>query len=343
MHEREYTRLDNSDSLAYDTNLFRLRSSNVPEHLQDLLTRYDFRRCSAAEIDDSVALTHNAWPGLPESTSLDLRANEMINAPMCGAFNANDEMVGYTRLLWGYDNRGYPEIVSHMTAVKKDIRDSGIGEALKWLARQIALEFPAYPVGQLSVTFDNLQGRNCYVNITKLGMICGAAGGVFKENAYDALTGEQHRGNPTDRYKARWYLDSPWVKAHLNDEIKKFSLEEVRSYPCALQVNKETTSDQMIPIILPDAANAELQENYITLPIPLNWDVLLSVDKDYGYALAKAWRTATRTLLPVYFGRGYTVISQIQDSERWVNFQIMMKNFDPFKPPKTLLKTDVGT
>lgn len=332
--ERSIAGVENPDTCAPNRDVFQLRADSVPIRLMPLLSKYAFRRCSLEEIEQSEALTNDAWPGLPETTSLDLRVRDMINAPMCGAFNADGEMVAYTRLLWGHDNLGLPEIVSHMTAVRRDVRDGGVGEALKWLARQIALEFPRYPVEQLSVTFDNLQGRNCYINFTKLGVICGAAGGALKENAYGPLTGVQHKGNPTDRFKGRWHLNSPWVIAHLHDSIQVIPLHLVRAFPSTLTIMKSESAG----LIQPTALNTELETGYIALPIPLNWDELLKLDKNQGYEAANKWRTAIRVLLRTYYQKGYTTILQVPDAENGINIQVLVKDFDPFQPPADLLK-----
>lgn len=314
----------NPDKQEINNDIFVLRSENVPVRLRPLLTKYNFRKCTINEIFDSEYLTKNAWPGLPETTKLDLRARELINNPVCGAFDNSGKMVGYTRLLWGYDNGGKPEIFSHMTAVRNDIRDGGIGEALKWLARQIALGFPDPPVTQLSVTFDNLQSRNCHINFNKLGMVCGYAGGKFKEDVYGTLAGKQHKGNPTDRYKAYWYLNSPWTRAHLEEKVVNFSLEQTRKMP--------TTISSLQKL------NLDLNAPYITMPIPFDWDKLLENNQGKDYDLANTWRSATQTVIQEYFEKQYTTIAQATDKERGISLQIMALNFDPFNPPQELLK-----
>lgn len=331
---------ENPDIREPHSRAFYLRPENTPVRLHSLLSSYTFRRCSRKEIEASVSLTENAWPGLPETTILDLRARDMINAPVCGAFDQKGQLVGYTRLLWGFDNRGKSEIFSHMTAVHKSVRDHGLGEALKWLARQVALEFPQEPVTQLTVTFDNLQGRICNLNFNKLGMVCGNAGGSFMQNVYGNLTGVQHLGNPTDRYKARWYLDSPWTEAHLRNTVRRMSLEDIGFFPATISYDVEKilgmTEDIWLPV--PRTVETSTFAEYVVMPTPLDWDALLHIDRIHGYKIANSWRLAARQVIGSCYQSGYTTIGQVTDKEGKINFLIMAKDFDPFQPPPELLR-----
>lgn len=326
-------RQNNPDRVAVKEAPFLLREESLPSHLAPLLDTYTFRRSSIAEIDNSYPLTHSAWPGLPETTSSDLRAREMINAPMLGAYTKDEEMVGYSRLLWGYDNEGKSELAIHMTAIKKGLRDGGIGEALQWQARQVALEFPQPPVDQLTATFDNLQGRNCNLPF-KIGMVCGSAGGRFIPDAYSSLTGEQHKGNPTDRFQGRWYINSEWVNARREERIQLPTTEQVRNLTTVVDFTVDKEKD--IPI--PTTPDTSRNDPYLAMPIPLNWDSLLAADRHDGYPVANAWRQTTREVIEHYHSSGYTTIGQVTDGERGANFQIMAYGFDPFNPPTELIK-----
>lgn len=328
---------NNPDAVDIKSSVFTLRKENAPIYLQHLFTDYIFRRCTLEEIEKSHTLTEDAWPGMPESQGLDLRANNMINAPQCGAFNKTGDLVGYTRLLWGYTNTGKPQILSHMSAVINQLRNSGIGEALRWLSRQVALEFPISPVTELTITFDNLQGRNSHLNFNKIGVVCGFAGGKFKTNAYGTLTGEQHRGNPTDRYQGRWYLNSEWTIAHLQNRIVLPSLEDARQFPSIINYrpSNDINFGNLLPI--PLSTNTKCDGQYISIPVPRNWDLLLKIDKDNNFKLANAWRQSTRDVIQNYHSRGYTTIGQVGDKNNGINLQIMALNFDPFNPPKELL------
>lgn len=321
-------------------NPFILRKENTPKHLHPTVDKYTFRRATLNEVLNSEHLTQDAWPGIVPSNQHDLTTRDIINEPMGAAFTADGEMIGYTRLLWGFDDEGTPEIHSHMTAVSSKLRDGGVGEALKWQARQIAQEFPKTPVNQHSVTFDNQQGRIAHVNLNKLGMICGDAGGRFRRNVYGELQGEQHRGNPTDRYQALWHLDSDWVQARLEGAVALFPLEEVQAFPNTIDWDyKAITLEPGKPVLpVPTSVDPGLDQPYITLPSPMVWDEFLAVDAVNDRAHANEWRQAHRAAVETYHGNGYTTIMQATDKDRGVNLQVMAKGFDSYNPPKELLR-----
>ncbi len=328
----------NPDRQPASDNPFVLRPENTPKHLHHLFGSHQFRRLTIDEILNSEHLTQDAWPGATPTNQHDLRARNLINEPVCGAFTNDGEMIAYSRLLWGYDNQGRSEVHSHMTAVASSLRNGGVGEALKWQTRQVALEFPKPAVTQQSVTFDNQQGRIAHVNLNKLGMICGAAGGAYKRDVYGEFA-EQHRGNPTDRYLARWYLDSDWVQAHLEEKVRLFPIEEAKSLPSTVQFGYVELSGQsgrpVLPV--PKSVDTQLDQPYITLPIPLDWDEFLRLDAGSNRVHANQWRQAHRAVLDTYHANGYTTVLQATDRDAGVNLQVLAKDFDPYRPPAGLL------
>jgi predicted GNAT superfamily acetyltransferase len=335
-------KLINPDSAPMADQALVLRPENTPAHLHPLFGIYDFRPFSIEETDRSVDLTRDAWPGLVEdlgtdTLSHDLRARAMANARMCGAFEkASGRMVAYARILWGYNNLGEPQIINHMYAVHSSLRQTGIGEAVKWQIRQVALEFPNQPVLEAAETFDNLQGPNCHVNFNKLGMVCGASGGAFKADAYATdVQGEQHEGNPMDRYKGLWYLDSQWVLAKLAGKTRRITVEEAWSLDQAIAVEIDEKTGLLVPQKKVNLAHNSL---WIAMAIPHDWDGLLARDKGRGFIVANKWREATRKVIPAYHKRGYTTILQVSDESRGVNLQIMRRGFNPFHPPAELLE-----
>lgn len=327
------------ERLRGSDNPFVLRPENTPSHLHPLFEKYTFRRATRNEVLNSEHLTQDAWPGIEPTNKHDLTTRDLINEPMCAVFGQDGDMIGYTRLLWGYDDKGTPEIHSHMTAVSSRLRDGGVGEALKWQARQVAQEFPKTPVNQHSVTFDNQQGRIAHVNLNKLGMVCGAAGGSFRRNVYGELQGAQHRGNPTDRYQALWHLDSEWVMAHLEERVNLFPGEMVEALPKSVVFDYIETpqGDSVAVLPVPKTVDTQLESPYITLPSPLVWDEFLRMDADNHLVNVNQWRQAHRAVLDTYFSQGYTSIMQATDKNAGVNLQVLARDFDPYHPPRELL------
>jgi hypothetical protein len=88
-------------------------------------------------------------------------------------------------------------------------------------------------------------------------------------------------------------------------------------------------------IPVPKTVDIELHQPYLKLPIPLDWDKLLRLDKNYLYS--NLWRQATRVVLDKYHANGYTTIGQVSDKASGVNLQILAHNFDPYNPPSELL------
>ena len=114
-------------------------------------------------------------------------------------------LVGFTLALAALRN-GAPYLHSHMTGVHADYRDRGVGRMLKLFQRDEAL---SRDLRLIEWTFDPLELRNAHFNLNRLGAICRR----YLPNLYGVTTSPLHRGLPTDRLVAEWYLDSPRVTA----------------------------------------------------------------------------------------------------------------------------------
>jgi len=123
-----------------------------------------------------------------------------------GAFAA-ERMVGFTMAVAGV-REGKPFLHSHMTAVREDYRDRGVGRQLKLFQRQDAL---SRDIKLVEWTFDPLELKNAYFNIMRLGAVARR----FLPNCYGITTSPLHGGQPTDRLMAEWWLDSPRVEGIL--------------------------------------------------------------------------------------------------------------------------------
>ena len=143
-----------------------------------------------------------------------------------GAF-AGDEMVGYTLAVAGLRN-GAAYLHSHMTGVQSDYRDRGVGRMLKLFQRDEAL---SRDIRLIEWTFDPLEMRNAHFNLNRLGAICRR----YLPNLYGVTTSPLHRGLPTDRLVAEWYLDSPRVIAALNDDLPATPFSSRIEIPESLQ------------------------------------------------------------------------------------------------------------
>lgn len=57
-------------------------------------------------------------------------------------------------------------------------------------------------------TFDPLESRNAYLNLSKLNAVCS----TYVENCYGEMDDSLNHGLPTDRLKAEWWITSSHVE-----------------------------------------------------------------------------------------------------------------------------------
>jgi len=120
-----------------------------------------------------------------------------------GAF-LGDRLVGFALAYPGIRD-GQPYLHSHMAGVLQEYRDLGIGRSLKLAQREEAL---ARGIGLIEWTFDPLQARNAFFNISRLGVVCRR----YLLDVYGSTSSPLHAGLPTDRLVAEWHLSSGRVE-----------------------------------------------------------------------------------------------------------------------------------
>ncbi len=133
-----------------------------------------------------------------------------IGGQVIGAFTATGLMVGFAMALPGVRD-GRPYLHSHMLAVLPEYRNAGLGRRLKLAQRDDAL---ARGFELMEWTFDPLEIKNAYLNITRLG----ALSRRYAADFYGPSSSPLQAGLPTDRLYAEWWLRSPRVEAALRGE-----------------------------------------------------------------------------------------------------------------------------
>jgi predicted GNAT superfamily acetyltransferase len=128
-----------------------------------------------------------------------------------GAFDG-DRLVGYTLAVVGLRDRA-PYLHSHMTGVRSEYRDRGLGRMLKLFQRDEAL---GRGIRLIQWTFDPLELRNAHFNLNRLGAVCRE----YQPNLYGLTTSPLHRDLATDRLLAEWHLDSARVVAAVENLVK---------------------------------------------------------------------------------------------------------------------------
>jgi len=171
------------------------------------------RKCES--LDDfhaCVALQREIWG----EAELEVEPSTMFvvaahtGGQVLGAYDGGS-LVGYTLAVAALRNGG-AYLHSHMTGVRATYRDRGVGRMLKLFQREEAL---SRDIRLIEWTFDPLELRNAHFNLNRLGAICRR----YLPNLYGLTTSPLHRGLPTDRLVAEWYLDSPRVMAALNNGL----------------------------------------------------------------------------------------------------------------------------
>lgn len=167
------------------------------------------RRCQGLdELKACVALQKEIW-NFTDAELVPLRmfvVAEKVGGQVMGAFDGK-EMVGFALSVPG-TRSGYVYLHSHMLAVRKEHRNSGLGRRLKLLQREDAL---ARGIELIEWTFDPLEIKNSYLNIEKLGAISRR----YNINQYGITSSPLQGGLPSDRLIAEWWLKSRRVETLL--------------------------------------------------------------------------------------------------------------------------------
>jgi len=167
------------------------------------------RRCHGIdELRACVALQKEVW-NFTDAELVPLRmfvVADKVGGQVMGAFDGN-VMVGFALSVPG-TRTGHVYLHSHMLAVRKDHRNSGLGRRLKLLQREDAL---ARGIELIEWTFDPLEIKNAYLNLEKLGAIVRR----YTINQYGITSSPLQGGLPSDRLIAEWWLKSKRVESLL--------------------------------------------------------------------------------------------------------------------------------
>jgi predicted GNAT superfamily acetyltransferase len=173
--------------------------------------------------------------------------SKSIGGQVMGAFDTSlpgvdakgdaDSLIGFAMALPGIA-QGRPYLHSHMLAVNSDYRNRGIGQRLKVFQREEALQ---RGIRRMEWTFDPLEIKNSFLNVTKLGAIVRR----YAVNFYGVSSSRLHGQVPTDRLYAEWWLDSDWVSSTLGGKPKTVpAVEQEISVPHQIAQWRHTPADQ---------------------------------------------------------------------------------------------------
>jgi predicted GNAT superfamily acetyltransferase len=206
------------------------------------------------------------------------------------AFRDSDgAMAGFIFGLTGYRDR-QPMHWSDMLAIREDARGYGLGIALKQHQRR---ELLAAGVNRVAWTFDPLESRNAWINFARLGI----RAREYIVDCYGHSDSPLHQGLGTDRLVAGWVLDSPRVRARMDDGAAVPGAGEFRD----------------APVINPGGVepDLDLDAQRLRLQIPADIQEVKAVHP----GAAEEWRRTTRAAFQHYLGSGYEVVELVREAE----------------------------
>jgi len=244
-----------------------------------------------------VDLERAIWgPGYDEVVPVPILAVSVKRGGiLIGAFTG-DRLVGFVYSLPGI-KQGKPTQWSHMLGVVDAFRSAGVGYELKCRQRERTL---AMGLDLIEWTYDPMQAMNAHLNFAKLGVVVEE----YEENVYGESTSPLHRGNPTDRFVAQWWIRKTDVERRLAAAGPlTLGTGEVAD---ARPVNRVAVAGDWLESVDVDLS---LDARRLVVDIPMGFTEMLARAPD----LALAWRICTRAIFTTYFDRGYRAVDFLLD------------------------------
>jgi predicted GNAT superfamily acetyltransferase len=278
---------------------------------RDLTTLEDFAAV--------VELERDIWgPGYDEVVPVPILAvTVMRGGILIGAFDGDTSrasassresagpMVGFVYSLPGIKH-GKPTQWSHMAGVVDAHRGSGVGYRLKLLQRERAL---AMGLDLIEWTYDPLQAMNAHLNFAKLAVVAEE----YEINVYGESSSPLHKGNPTDRFVAEWFVADTRVEDRLRGAA---ALAPV------LTVERASATKPAGEWLAPALVDLALDAKRVSVEIPTGFSQMLSAAPD----LALEWRMTTREIFTTYFARGYRAVEFFLDRPARKGVYLLVRN-----------------
>jgi predicted GNAT superfamily acetyltransferase len=244
----------------------------------------------AAEYAACVALQERTWgEGFAERVPATiLRIAQEMGGIASGAFDESGRLLGFVFGITGWVDRS-PVHWSDMLAVAPEARNCGVGTTLKLHQRA---ELLARGVEITRWTFDPLQARNGYLNLSRLGAVARAYGRDYYEHSDSPL----HAHIGTDRLIVTWELASERVSRRLAGHESPPGRDDVEHLPLLNPLLSEDPLECADPHDLPDVAA-------VRIAVPSDINAIRDRDPD----LALRWRLRTRAAFEAALNRGLEV------------------------------------
>jgi len=262
-------------------------------HAHNALPDHTIRQLSSdADFRAAVQLQEETWgEGFGERVPVAiLRTAQRLGGVASGAFAGDGRLDGFVFGITGWRD-GVPLHWSDMLAVRPDVRDRGLGEALKRHQRDVLL---GRGVVDVEWTFEPLESRNAHLNFGRLGVVSRQ----YVRDYYGASDSPLHAGLGTDRLVVNWRLDDRAVEDRLAGRTQAPGLREVEDVPV---INPAREVDGVAAC---DDVRTDLDASRLLLTIPAD----LGQVREAGEAAVARWRAVTRKGFETYLPRGWQVV-----------------------------------
>jgi chorismate synthase len=218
-----------------------------------------------------------------------LRAMDHHGGLCLGAYNSLGEMVGFAASLLGSE---HGELLqhSHLLGVRNAYRNFDVGFRLKLAQRKETLR---RKIRTITWTFDPMQPMNAYFNLGKLG----AWANVYVENFYGDSSSPLDRGLPTDRFLARWELESKSVTERLDCGPRRHDLRK--------ELKKYTTINHLEDVAPGMATSSPAKLNCTADEFLFEIPYTLPEIKGRNLGVSLEWQGKVRQVFRNYFKKGY--------------------------------------
>ncbi|HET7276360.1 MAG TPA: GNAT family N-acetyltransferase [Longimicrobiaceae bacterium] len=252
-----------------------------------------------ADYDAVLALQHEVWGDdfdelVPSAL---LRVVPYVGGIAAGAFSPDGELTGFVFGVSGVRN-GKLVHWSDTLAVRPKYQNRGVGLRLKRHQRDVLLDLG---IREVYWTFDPLDARNAYFNLSRLGAVVRE----YHRDFYGDSRSTLHTGIGTDRFIAVWDLKSDRVTERVTGNSGKSSPGDYEDAPL---VNKTRTTPEGPAT---DEPNLDLDAERIRIAVPEDVQQL----KEDSAGLARQWRRVTRAAFEKYLGAGYVAVEMTRNAD----------------------------
>ncbi|WP_099355242.1 GNAT family N-acetyltransferase [Fredinandcohnia onubensis] len=227
-----------------------------------------------------------------------------------GVLNDN-QVIGFCYGFPGFENiNERPYLVSHMMGVTNGYRNQRLGEILKFKQREWALK-KGYE--KIIWTFDPLEIKNGYLNLTKLGGMVGK----YIKSYYGNMDDRINKGIPSDRLLLEWNLQSSVVIEA--SKGSKNSHPHWSNYPLYYAYSS------VGKVSIPDQKYCTDVKNEVLIPIPKNVQQI----KAENPTIALQWRMKVRESMTHLFSEQYIIIGVLIDEH--MGYYVLEKRRDNYE------------